>query len=271
MASSLPSRAMRPLVTWPNSPKRVVTSSVRPEPISPAIPRISPLRSSKLTPLSTSLLGLLGSVACRSSTLRKTSPGLRFPLGKRSFISRPTIRLTSLSTPRARRRRPGPPRELLGGLGGDEPAVAQHRDGVGDPEELLELVRDVDAGDAVGLQHPQDVHELVDLGLGEGGGRLVEDQDPGILRERLGDLGHLHLPDAQPLDDVERRDGQQVLLQHRARVRVELVPVDGGPAAWLLAQEDVLAHRQLGDQRQLLVDDGDPLLDRLRGWSSRPA
>ena len=66
--------------------------------------------------------------------------------------------------------------ELLGGQRGDDLAVAEHGHGVRDAEELLELVGDIDAGDAEGLQGMEDLHELVDFRLGEGRGGLVEDE-----------------------------------------------------------------------------------------------
>ena len=43
--------------------------------------------------------------------------------------------------------------------------VAQHRDAVADPEQLLELVRDVDDRDAAGLQVADDPEQALDLGL----------------------------------------------------------------------------------------------------------
>ncbi len=88
---TLPSRIISPLVILPISPNIVVTSSVRPEPISPAIPRISPFLSSKFTPFNISRDGSSGSTACRSLTSNRTPLGLRVLCGKRSFISRPTM------------------------------------------------------------------------------------------------------------------------------------------------------------------------------------
>src|SRR5207302_4835108 len=153
--------------------------------------------------------------------------------------------------------------EVLGGPGGHELPIPQDRHGIGDAKELLQLVGDVDAGDPLGLELSEDLHELVDLGCRQGGRRLVEYQDPGVLGERLGDLGHLHLADAEIRDDVERRDLELVSLQQAGGIGVQLVPVDRATSARLLAQVDVLADGHLGDQGQLLVDGGDSFLDGL--------
>ena len=54
----------------------------------------------------------------------------------------------------------------VGGLGvGHDAAVAQHGDAVADLEQLVELVRDVDDGDASRLEVVDDVEEALDLGL----------------------------------------------------------------------------------------------------------
>jgi hypothetical protein len=90
-------------------------------------------------------------------------------------------------------------------------------------------------------------------------GRLVQDEQPDVLGQRLGDLDQLLLPDAELADG-----GDRVLVEaHRAEqptgLGVGAVPVDEpAPAAPLVAQEDVLGDRQVRHQRELLVDDRDP-------------
>ena len=87
------------------------------------------------------------------------------------------------------------------GLGlGDEAAVAQDDDAVGDLERLFEVVGDVDDRDAVGGEVAHDAEEHLDLGRAERGGRLVHDQDAGVLGERAGDLDDLLLAEAQVAD-----------------------------------------------------------------------
>ncbi len=88
---SLPSSSTFPLRIFPYSPNKVETSSVRPEPIKPAIPRISPSRKLKETPFTTFWVESPGSMACRSCTSKISFPGLRRLFGNLSFIFLPTM------------------------------------------------------------------------------------------------------------------------------------------------------------------------------------
>ena len=83
-------------------------------------------------------------------------------------------------------RRPGVARRHIA-------AVAQHRDAVADPADLLHAVGDVDDADAVRLDLVDQGEELLGLAVGERGGRLVEDEHREVGAERLGDLDHLLL------------------------------------------------------------------------------
>ena len=67
--------------------------------------------------------------------------------------------------------------------GGDGAAVLEDRDAVADLADLLESVGDVDDGDALGGEVADDPEEVVDLALVEHGGRLVEDEQPGVMRQ----------------------------------------------------------------------------------------
>ena len=70
-------------------PVSASTSSDCPLPSTPAIPRISPARTSKLTPCRTSKPR--SESVCRSSTCNTTGPGWAGVLLTRSSTSRPTI------------------------------------------------------------------------------------------------------------------------------------------------------------------------------------
>ena len=95
---------------------------------------------------------------------RRVRHGVR---GNRAERSRPTIARTSA------RLRPS-----AGRRGADHPAVAQHRDAVGDGEDLVQLVGDVDDRHALARRSRREMREqLARLADRERGGRLVEDQD----------------------------------------------------------------------------------------------
>ena len=68
------------------------------------------------------------------------------------------------------------------------------------PLDLVQPVRDEDDADAVGLERRDDVEQLVGLGERQARGRLVEDDQPRLDRQRLGDLDHLLLGQRQAGD-----------------------------------------------------------------------
>ena len=114
-------------------------------------------------------------------------------------------------------------------------------------------------------------HDL--LGIGQRGGRLVEDHRLGVDGQRAGDLDHLLVGDGQVADPRPRRRSRTFSRFRIASVSVvELVPVDPAEAlARQLAEIDVLGHRQLVGEAQLLVDEDDALGLRLqrRGHDGR--
>ena len=108
---------------------------------------------------------------------------------RRAGRSRPTISSARSSSSVSRR----DPRA-------DDPAAPDDRDPVGDLEDLVELVADED--DAVALlgEPAEDGEDLLGLLRRQHGGRLVEDEDPGVAIERLEDLDPLLPADGQLAD-----------------------------------------------------------------------
>ena len=88
IVTSLPSLSTRP-PSCGAAPNSDSTSSERPDPTNPPMPRISPRRTVKLTSLT------LGG-ALQESTSRTVSPRATSRLGKTSSSSRPTIMVMSL-------------------------------------------------------------------------------------------------------------------------------------------------------------------------------
>ncbi len=106
--------------------------------------------------------------------------------------------------------------ESGGWPGGDGLAVADDADGIGDRFHLVELVGDVDAGDAMIAQVVDNAQQHLGFTLSQRRGRLIEDQEPHLLIQRAGDLDQLLLPQAQIADpgvgrDVEPHPRQQLL------------------------------------------------------------
>ena len=142
--------------------------------------------------------------------------------------------------------------ERLDGL-----AVADDRDLVGDLLDLVELVGDHDRGDPLALQALEQVEQVLGVVVVEGRRGLVEDEQLDLLGERLGDLDELLLADTEVLDLGQRVLGQADPGEQLDGLAVGAVPADDPAGGGLVAEEDVLGDRQLGDQRQLLVDDDD--------------
>ena len=93
--------------------------------------------------------------AARFEMPRISSAG--FPIvtarfGNTEEISRPTImRISSAAI------------ELVGAMRGDRLSVAKHGDPIGDGEDLLEAVRDVDHADAVAAEQRDDTEQALHL------------------------------------------------------------------------------------------------------------
>ena len=142
-------------------------------------------------------------------------------------------------------------------------AVAQHGRAVGDLADLLEPVRDVDHGGAARGRHANLLEQQLDQVGGERRGRLVEYQHLGIDRERLCEFDELALRDA----DFDHPHAGM----NRAADALELggdpIQVAAVAAAQVRrnGQQHVLGHRQVGQHRGVLVDDGEPQPLGLRG------
>ena len=190
---------MRISLTYAGSaPITASAVSVRPEPTSPAKPRISPSRSMKL--IDRAVLER-SAASSTSSTIFASARSGGFG-GKLFSMRRPTIISTS---------RPTSVRATS--VIADVLAIAQHGDAVAHFEDLFEVVRDEDHRDALRLQLAHDREQMLGFGGRERGGRLVEDQNARIERERLADLDELLLRDRQFAD----RHGQ--IDRHAAAAR----------------------------------------------------
>ena len=85
--------------------------------------------------------------------------------------------------------------QLLGRPGGHPGAVPHDGHIIADAQDLLHLVGDVNDAAALVAQHVDDAEQVLHLGLRQGGGGFVKDDDLGIVADSLGDLHHLPLGD----------------------------------------------------------------------------
>src|SRR5471032_2160621 len=146
--------------------------------------------------------------------------------------------------------------------GADHAAAAHHGDGVGDVEDLLQLVRDQDDGLALFLEQAQDLEQRLGLLRGQHGGRLVQDQDVGAAVDLLENLHALLRAHRQVVDGGQRIDVEAVAGADLAQLRL-----DGGALgleleAAFAAQHHVIEHGHVLDQHEVLVHHADAQRDR---------
>ena len=138
-------------------------------------------------------------------------------------------------------------------------AVAQDGDAVGDALDLGQPMGDVDDRGSL-VADGADVREQpLALDAREGLRRLIEDQHLGVEREGLGDLDQLAIGRAQVADALGRvdlgADRRELLAGPRGR------PRHPWSARSRHREDHVLGHREVFEDRQVLVDD--PHAERL--------
>ena len=138
-----------------------------------------------------------------------------------------------------------------------------HGDPVADREHFLQLVGDEDDGLAPLFHRAQNAEELFGFLGCEHGGRLVEDEDLRAPVERLDDLDALGLPDGDLLHLFIRMHAESVGLRIVFDFVEGRLPVDAPSPPRFKAEDDVLQHRHLADEHELLVHHADPEPDRL--------
>ena len=87
------------------------------------------------------------------------------------------------------------------------PAVAKNGDPIGDAEDLVEPMGDVDDADVAGAKPPQRVEQPFDIGFGKRRGRLIENEDVRFDRQR-------------PADRNERAFGRWKRRDRRVRIEI---------------------------------------------------
>ena len=136
--------------------------------------------------------------------------------------------------------------------------VAQHDHAIGDLEHFVETVRDVDHRDAARAQPAQRREQPRHLIGGQACGRLVEDKDFGLGRERAGDRHQRLFGAAQILDARVGIDVGAERLQRDRGAAARRGPIDHAEAARKAERHaDVLGHRHPVDQAEVLMDEGD--------------
>ena len=209
-----PSRRTCPPVAA-RMPASTSSSSDWPLPATPAMPRISPARTVKLTAFSRATPLVVDEV--EAVDLEHHRPGAGRGLLDAEQDPPTDHQLGELG------------RAGLGG--GERPhhlAPAHDADLVGHRHDLAQLVGDQDDRLALGLQVLEDAEQVVGLGRGQHAGRLVEDQDVALAVERLQDLDPLLQPDRKLADDRVRDRRRARIPPRAASARPAPGPARGG-------------------------------------------
>ncbi len=146
--------------------------------------------------------------------------------------------------------------------GRDLLAAAQDRGRIAQPFDLFQLVADVEDSAALGLQSVQHDEQLVGFLRGQYRGRLIQDQEFGILHQRPNDFDALtfayrQLPDLAP--GIERKSVNiGHFLQTRRHVLERFLAVQ--------TQRHVLGDGEIVEQREMLEHHADAARAGFR-WS----
>jgi hypothetical protein len=138
--------------------------------------------------------------------------------------------------------------------GADAAAVAEDADPIGDPGDLVEMMRDINDRQATGLQLAEDREQTGRLGAIQGGGRLVEDKDASRSAEGAGDLNKLALAGRQGIGPRAGIDGETELLEVFGGPAPQGAAIEPGAYVGLVAESEVLGDAQRADKAQFLVD-----------------
>ena len=144
-------------------------------------------------------------------------------------------------------------------------AAAEHRHPVGDRLHLVQLVRDEDHRPSLRRHLAHRLEQHVRLLRRQHRGRLVEDEDARFAVERLQDLDALLLAERELPDPGARVDVQPVALRELGDALLDRArPQAERPAlAAVVAEDDVLRHREGLDEPEMLVHHRDPGLERV--------
>ena len=138
-------------------------------------------------------------------------------------------------------------------------AVFEDGDPVGEAEDFVHPVGDVEDGGAPRLELADRLEEHLRLLVGEGGGGLVEDEQPALGHHGADDLQQGALGRGERGGREAEVDLDLQLPHDRLHPRLHFCPVDGKARFFLIVhpQVDVLHPAEGGDEVAVLVDDVD--------------
>jgi len=143
-------------------------------------------------------------------------------------------------------------------FGRDAATIAQHRDPIGDPEDFVETVRNVDNSDAT-FSHPsRHAEQAGDVGLWQRGARFVEYEQVAVYRDGAGNRDDGFLRGGKVAHAGVRVDLAAHSSDSRGRGRTCSRPGNQSAPSWVARNHgDVLRDGHLVYQSEILMDERD--------------
>ena len=138
--------------------------------------------------------------------------------------------------------------------------IAVNADAVADGEDLVHAVRNVDDRNALCRQLADMLEQQFNLTVGDGGGRLVHDNDLGVDGNCLDDLDQLALCNGEVAQLFLRGNVQTALLDELFRFCDLCLCIDQTVFAELASDEDIFIHGHIQNRVQLLMDHGNTMV-----------
>ena len=144
-------------------------------------------------------------------------------------------------------------------FGRDLAPITKHGDAIADLKDLVETVRNEQNGGPALDQPADDRKQRADLLIGQRRGRLVQNENLDVFRQRLGDLHQLPLASGQRGHAGFRIDPDVHPVEQRLHAGAHRRKIDNGPASppRLPAGVDVLDDADIREHHEMLIDDAD--------------
>ena len=154
--------------------------------------------------------------------------------------------------------------------GADVLTVTHDGDLVANAENLIHLMGNVHNGHILRLQVLDDSEQGLHLILGQRGGGLIQNQNPAVGGNSLGDFHRLHLRNAELSKLLLGIEIHPNLFQQLGGIGIHFIMVNHRDEAKELlhgvpTQENIFTHGTGGNGLKLLVNHGDSLFQRIHG------
>ncbi len=136
--------------------------------------------------------------------------------------------------------------------------IAQHGHRLANLVDFLEMVRNEQERDALRLKFADPHEEPLDLLAVELGCGLIENDQPRTVGQRARDLHKLPRLNAQIAGAHLLRHRDVPAVEDLARLPAKFRPPDQAAPRRMAVDKEVLGHRQVGNDRGMLIDAGDP-------------